>query len=140
MTTAAIEPGMRRVLDRPRGSRFKRPGTVTAPLGAPAQLAARPATPAAAPFASLGRTPRERAMLAQMRGNPCVEHRLRYGTLPEWKHRRPEPAPKPPRLEPRQPGRRGAHRKPGRVFGWQVASYALATGMGLIIGQLVGLT
>lgn len=135
MTTTAIEPGMRRVLDRPRGSRFRHPGTVTGPPAASPQPAAQPAPP----FASLGRTPRERAMLAQMRGNPRVEHRLRYGTLPEWMHRRPEPAPKPARLEPRQPGRRGAHRKPRRVFGWQLASYALATGMGLIIGQLVGL-
>ncbi|GAB3732405.1 hypothetical protein [Nocardiopsis nanhaiensis] len=139
MTTTAIEPGMRRVLDRPRGSRFRPPGTVTAPP-TESTPSPPPPTPSAARFASLGRTPRERAMLAQMRGNPRVEHRLRYGTLPEWMYRRPEPAPTPPRLEPRQPGKRGAHRKPRRVVGWQLASYALATSTGLIIGQFVGLT
>ena len=114
MATASMTPGVQRVLESPRGRRFGRPGE-------------NPMT-------------REQRILAQMRGNPRVEHRLRHGELPAWMKQRPEPDPRPPRLEPRQPGRRGAHRKPRRVFGWRLASYALATSTGLLIGQLVGLT
>lgn len=56
--TTTPTPRIRRVLDTPRGHRFARPGA---------------------------RTPtRQELVLAQMRGNPRIEHRLRRGELPEW--------------------------------------------------------
>ncbi|MGW5876858.1 hypothetical protein ACWFMI_09965 [Nocardiopsis terrae] len=86
MTATTMTPGVRRVLDSPHGRRFGRPGER---LAAP-QATQRP-----------DRQPsREELMLAQMRGNPRVEHRLRHGDLPDWMHvaqhrkaSRPEPAP-----------------------------------------------
>ncbi|MFW6640053.1 hypothetical protein ACOALZ_08405 [Nocardiopsis algeriensis] len=58
-TGTAVDAGVRAVLAAPRGHRFSRPA---APLS------------------------REQRLLAQMRGNPRVERRLRQGELPLWMH------------------------------------------------------
>ncbi|GAB2480965.1 hypothetical protein [Nocardiopsis aegyptia] len=94
MATAAsaLAPDMRRVLNAPRGQRFSRPTTV-----------ARPSTAPAPPLASLGRTPRERALLAHMPDTPRLRHRLAHGDLPLWMAGSDPQNPRPRR----EPGRTG---------------------------------
>ena len=112
MSNATIPMDLRRVLEAPRGRRFNhtphRPGTRPAP---------RPSSGTAAdplpPLVSLGRTPRERELLAQMPDTPGLRRRIERGDLPErirraasegscWRQdqradhtSRPEPEPKP---------------------------------------------
>jgi hypothetical protein len=94
MTTATaapasgIAPDMRRVLNAPRGRRFNRPSRPS-----------RPATAPVPPLASLGRTPRERALLAHMPDTPRLRHRLTHGDLPLWMTASEPPNPR-PRTEP----------------------------------------
>lgn len=80
-TDTAVDAGVRAVLAAPRGRRFSRPA---APLS------------------------REQRLLAQMRGNPRVERRLRQGELPLWMHLQAERLAEqrqPARSEPPQPAR-----------------------------------
>ncbi|MEU3309076.1 hypothetical protein [Nocardiopsis sp. NPDC006832] len=82
MSNATIPMDLRRVLDAPRGRRFShtphRPGTRPSP---------RPSSGATAdplpPLVSLGRTPRERELLAQMPDTPGLRRRIERGDLPE---------------------------------------------------------
>lgn len=86
MSTETLPPDLRRVLDAPRGRRFSRtphrpgirpeahPSTSTGPEPLP-------------PLVSLGRTPRERELLAQMPDTPRLRHRFAHGDLPEWMRR-----------------------------------------------------
>ena len=109
MSTQTLPMDLRRVLDAPRGRRFShtphRPGARPA-----ARLGPRPSTSKAPeslpPLVSLGRTPRERELLAQMPDAPGLRRRLERGDLPEWMRvaaarraeepaRTPEPSPSP---------------------------------------------
>ncbi|WP_435108774.1 hypothetical protein [Nocardiopsis synnemataformans] len=74
-----LSPGMRRVLDAPRGQRFSRP---TLRPGIRPTTNRPPASPP--PLTSLGRTPRERALLAQMPDTPRLRYRLTHGDVPAW--------------------------------------------------------
>ncbi|MGW5876002.1 hypothetical protein ACWFMI_05520 [Nocardiopsis terrae] len=135
MTTTPPVPvsaGVRQVLSAPRGRRFSH-------TPAPDRARTRPQPPS-----------RQEQLLAQMRGNPRVEHRLAHGELPAWMHvaaqrrRTPAPVPRPrpaPDDGPTRPGpglpplprRPRSHRKPRRKFGWFVTIYALATAAGALI-------
>ena len=91
MSTETIPTDLRRVLDAPRGHRFShtphRPGTRPTPRPTP-HLAQHTPTETAPdplpPLVSLGRTPRERALLAHMPDTPGLRRRLERGDLPEW--------------------------------------------------------
>ncbi|WP_067602271.1 hypothetical protein [Nocardiopsis listeri] len=87
MSNATIPMDLRRVLDAPRGHRFNhtphRAGTRPAPSTTPHQRH-EPAPDRLPPLVSLGRTPRERALLAQMPDTPGLRRRLERGDLPEW--------------------------------------------------------
>ena len=87
MSNATIPMDLRRVLDAPRGRRFShtphRPGTRPAPRTIPHQRH-EPAPDRLPPLVSLGRTPRERALLAHMPDTPGLRRRLERGDLPEW--------------------------------------------------------
>lgn len=82
---SGLAPDMRRVLNAPRGRRFSRPVHT-----------ARPSNPPAPPLAALGRTPRERALLAHMPDTPRLRHRLTHGDLPLWMVESETPSPRPP--------------------------------------------
>ncbi|MGW8439415.1 hypothetical protein ACWGKS_30130, partial [Nocardiopsis sp. NPDC055879] len=87
MSNATIPMDLRRVLDAPRGRRFNhtphRPGTRPTLTDTPHQR--NETGPASLPpLVSLGRTPRERALLAQMPDTPGLRRRLERGDLPEW--------------------------------------------------------
>ena len=91
MSNATIPMDLRRVLDAPRGRRFShtphRPAIRPAPRPAPhPPVEAAPATTPdpLPPLVSLGRTPRERALLAHMPDTPGLRRRLERGDLPEW--------------------------------------------------------
>ncbi|AFR06320.1 hypothetical protein B005_1707 [Nocardiopsis alba ATCC BAA-2165] len=83
MSAETIPLDLRRVLDAPRGRRFNRSSL---------RLGTRPetrtsggrATDPLPPLASLGRTPRERAILARMPDTPGLRRRFAQGDLPEW--------------------------------------------------------
>ena len=83
MSTQTLAMDLRRVLDAPRGHRFSRtphrpgtrPGSHPTPGPVPEPLP---------PLVSLGRTPRERALLAQMPDTPGLRRRMERGDLPEW--------------------------------------------------------
>lgn len=83
MSNATIPMDLRRVLDAPRGHRFSRtpnrPGTRPA-VGQVIEAVPEPLPP----LVSLGRTPRERELLAQMPDTPRLRHRFTHGDLPEW--------------------------------------------------------
>ncbi|WP_067597596.1 hypothetical protein [Nocardiopsis listeri] len=87
MSNSTIPMDLRRVLDAPRGRRFNhtphRPGTRPAPRDTPNQRH-EPAPDRLPPLVSLGRTPRERALLAHMPDTPGLRRRLERGDLPEW--------------------------------------------------------
>ena len=103
-STATLSPDMRRVLDAPRGQRFSRPSLPRGTRPRP-----RPA-PGPPPLVSLGRTPRERELLAQMPDTPRLRHRFAHGDLPAWmvaaKARKPQPpgGPRPERRPTSEPG------------------------------------
>ncbi|MFD3687887.1 hypothetical protein ACFWTE_24085 [Nocardiopsis sp. NPDC058631] len=83
MSTSTLAPGMRRVLDAPRGRRFSRPAA--RPAVRPTPSPTPPSRPAPLPpLASLGRTPRERELLAQMPDTPRLRYRFTHGDLPPW--------------------------------------------------------
>lgn len=86
MSTATIPMDLRRVLDAPRGHRFSRtphrPG-----LRPGARLTPGPVPEPLPPLVSLGRTPRERELLAQMPDTPGLRRRMELGDLPEWMRR-----------------------------------------------------
>ena len=125
-----VSAGVQRVLSAPRGQRFTHTRTGT-------------------------RTPtREERMLAQMRDNPRVAHRLTHGALPAWMEvaaqrrrtstavPRPRPAPDdspaPRKPEPAPfPRRPGCHRKPRRRVGWHLAAYTLTAGAGALTQHLL---
>lgn len=123
-----VNPGVRQVLTAPRGHRFTRTRTDS-----------RPPT-------------REQVLLAQMAGNPRVQHRLQHGELPHWmkvaaqqRTRRatptvPRPRPAPddgPRPQPPPlPRRPRSHRKPRRTP-WRLIGYTLATTAGALAHYLV---
>lgn len=83
MSTETMPMDLRRVLDAPRGRRFSRP---------PGRPGTRPPISAVPeplpPLVSLGRTPRERELLAQMPDTPRLRHRFAHGDLPEWMRKR----------------------------------------------------
>ena len=87
MSNATIPMDLRRVLDAPRGHRFShtphRTGTRPTPRPAPRPMA-KPGPEPLPPLVSLGRTPRERALLAHMPDTPGLRRRLERGDLPEW--------------------------------------------------------
>ncbi len=116
----ALSSDMRRVLDAPRGQRFGRPGARTAD-----RTAKRPAPAPPPPLVSLGRTPRERELLARMPDTPRLRYRLTHGDVPAWmiesesrKSRphgasAPDPEPRPrPRPRPRPGPERGPAPRP----------------------------
>ncbi|MEU3310589.1 hypothetical protein ACWGSK_07980 [Nocardiopsis sp. NPDC055551] len=94
MSNATIPMDLRRVLDAPRGRRFShtphrpgsRPATTSAPRPAPIDTPQSNETGPTSlpPLVSLGRTPRERALLAHMPDTPGLRRRLERGDLPEW--------------------------------------------------------
>lgn len=105
MSTQTLPMDLRRVLDAPRGRRFShtphRPGTRPTP-----RPVAEGVLEAPPPLVSLGRTPREREVLAQMPDTPGLRRRLERGDLPERMRlaaarraeepaRIPEPSPSP---------------------------------------------
>ncbi|MET9781054.1 hypothetical protein ABZ631_02540 [Nocardiopsis alba] len=124
MTVMSMSGNLRSVLNAPRGHRFNRPKHDVP-------------SPTDEPGLSEDRARRERVMLSQMRGNPRVEHRLRYGELPDWMTAPVRSGPAraytscstPPRRRP------AGHRKPRRM-GWKPAGYALAMIVGLLLGHL----
>ncbi|GAB3722838.1 hypothetical protein [Nocardiopsis nanhaiensis] len=87
MSTATIPMDLRRVLDAPRVRRFSRtPHSPANRLGSRPEP--RPSTGAGPerlpPLVSLGRTPRERELLARMPDTPRLRRRFTHGDLPEW--------------------------------------------------------
>ncbi|WAE73323.1 hypothetical protein OUQ99_29975 [Streptomonospora nanhaiensis] len=111
--------------------------------------------PVEPPLASLGRTPRERAILAQMGENPRVRYSLVHGAVPPWmdlaiaaqeagRPSLPAGEPAPPRVPASRAGtsslprRPASHRKPRRRIGWAVASHGLAVLAGAIGCGLLG--
>lgn len=127
MTTVAVNPRMRAVLEAPKGRRFSRPAEAAAPLT------------------------REQRLLAQMRGNPRVTRRLEHGVLPKWmlvaeerREQRNQDLPR-PTLQEREPvtgprvggrhrsRRRWAHR--GRLA--NALSYAVVAMGGALVGQVM---
>ncbi|GAB3709696.1 hypothetical protein [Nocardiopsis oceani] len=103
MSTATIPLDLRRVLDAPRGRRFSRtphtPGNRPGrrpdprPDARPDPRASTGAGPEPLPpLASLGRTPRERELLARMPDTPRLRRRFTHGDLPEWMRSPPPPS------------------------------------------------
>lgn len=91
MSDPTLSMDLRRVLDAPRGRRFShtphrpgtRPGTRPTPRPTPhPSTSARPDP--LPPLVSLGRTPREREILAQMPDTPGLRRRFLQGDLPAW--------------------------------------------------------
>ncbi|WP_444961715.1 hypothetical protein [Nocardiopsis sp. M1B1] len=110
----ALSSDMRRVLDAPRGQRFGRPGARAAD-----RTAKRPAPVPSPPLVSLGRTPRERELLARMPDTPRLRYRLTHGDVPAWmiesesRKSRPREASSPdPEPRPRPRPRPGPERGP----------------------------
>lgn len=109
MNTATTSMDLRRVLDAPRGRRFNhtppRPGPH---VGTRSSMWATPEP--LPPLVSLGRTPREREILAQMPDTPGLRRRLERGDLPEWmraaaaqRAEEPDQTPKPDRTPGEDP-------------------------------------
>ncbi|GHC98426.1 hypothetical protein GCM10007079_52770 [Nocardiopsis terrae] len=86
MTAETMPLDLRRVLDAPRGRRFNR--TALHPGIRPqVNHADRTAPEALPPLVSLGRTPRQRELLARMPDTPGLRRRFAHGDLPEWMRR-----------------------------------------------------
>ncbi|MEV2276254.1 hypothetical protein AB0I72_11750 [Nocardiopsis sp. NPDC049922] len=119
MSAATLNPRMRNVFDAPRGRRFA-PGAAVRRRGED-------------PWFS----PRGRAMLAQMRGNPRVEYRIEHGPLPPWMN---VTADRPDRSKHGEGTRRcespGRHRKQRGASWWLAASHGLAVVVGVTVGQV----
>ena len=124
MSTATIPMDLRRVLDAPRGRRFSRtpqhPGSRPGSR-ADTRLSTGAGPESVPPLASLGRTPRERELLARMPDTPRLRPRFTHGDLPAWMRSpappescwrqerhpdgAPEPTPEPTPRPAREPGR-----------------------------------
>ncbi|WP_304455455.1 hypothetical protein [Nocardiopsis sp. YSL2] len=137
-----VSPGVRAVLSAPRGRRFTH-------TPQPSRRGPQPS--------------REQRLLAQMRGNPRVERRMRQGELPPWmlvaeqrrrereraarRRRLPVPAPRPapddgppppserPPLPRRPRPRPRRHRRPRRPA-WPLVAYTLAAAAGALARHL----
>ena len=87
MSNPTLSMDLRRVLDAPRGRRFNhtphRQGTRPAPRTTP-HRSHHPDPEQLPPLVSLGRTPREREILAQMPDTPGLRRRFLQGDLPAW--------------------------------------------------------
>lgn len=86
MSTEAMPLDLRRVLDAPRGRRFSRP--VLRPGIRPEVHSSGGRAPESLPpLVSLGRTPRERELLARMPDTPGLRRRFAQGDPPAWMRR-----------------------------------------------------
>lgn len=91
MSDPTLSMDLRRVLDAPPGHRFShtphrtgtRPGSRPTPRPA-SHPSTSTRTEPLRPLVSLGRTPRERELLAQMPDTPGLRRRLERGDLPDW--------------------------------------------------------
>ena len=87
MSNETIPMDLRRVLEAPRGRRFSHTphqvGVRPAPRTTPHTMTQTGSEPVPS-LVSLGRTPRERELLAQMPDTPGLRRRLTHGDLPEW--------------------------------------------------------
>ncbi|GAA1105561.1 hypothetical protein [Nocardiopsis metallicus] len=83
MSTETMPLDLRRVLDAPRGRRFSRP--VLRPGIRPEVHSSGGRAPESLPpLVSLGRTPRERELLARMPDTPGLRRRFAEGDPPAW--------------------------------------------------------
>ncbi|WP_083926872.1 hypothetical protein [Nocardiopsis valliformis] len=86
MSTETVPLDLRRVLDAPRGRRFSRPAL--RPGIRPEVHSSGGRAPESLPsLVSLGRTPREREILARMPDTPGLRRRFAQGDPPDWMRR-----------------------------------------------------
>ncbi|GAA1456370.1 hypothetical protein NE857_32995 [Nocardiopsis exhalans] len=86
MSTETVPLDLRRVLDAPRGRRFSRP--ILRPGIRPEVHSSGGRVPESLPpLVSLGRTPREREILARMPDTPGLRRRFAQGDPPAWLRR-----------------------------------------------------